>query len=649
MKVLLTSLFLVHECSGTNSSSNESSADNETTTTTTPAGNETGNATTTTAAPVRGGLGSCNMNHTTAMALLAEGNLSMAADLGADCGGCLTFGDEDVCPCMASDICVLGGCALETEGCVAPRVGLGSCNLTHIDDMEALGNEDYSVIGAMGDCGLCMTTGDPSMCPCLGPALCASAGCVTDGDHCKEPRAYAGSCGLGDATPLKAIAEGNESAAASLSTNCTMCFGAMAQEGDDDMCPCMSADLCAAADGCMVSGDSCAEERVHPHQGSCGLAQAGALSLLKGGDSSQLSNLGTECGSCILHDTENVCPCMDKALCETAGCEVEGDKCVAPSPQRPHTGSCGFAYAGPLTLLKDGDTSQLANLGEECGPCILADTTDPCPCMDSSLCPMAGCQAGPEGGCMSIPMPDTTTTTGPPEKEEPSEVPQCFEGCMAACGFVGGPKTDQTTCGCLAKCIKDTTCAGDDLKWVTENAKPFVDGGCGYVPVSKVTVSAVTKFAAPLDEAAQTSVKKVFCDKVQAAMEAEYEDCEDCAVLCTITEVTRRRRLLAEVSYELTAEVTVPSSEDDASATDTFGATFQEEIETTMTTDPAVVEANGGVAPEVTVKPVTVVKITTTTAPATTAKPSSTTDSIEFSSAATVSCLAAVLAPLLML
>ena len=47
---------------------------------------------------------------------------------------------------------------------------------------------------------------------------------------------------------------------ASLSTNCTMCFTAMAQEGDDDMCPCMSADLCAAADGCMVSGDFCAEE-----------------------------------------------------------------------------------------------------------------------------------------------------------------------------------------------------------------------------------------------------------------------------------------------------------------------------------------------------------------------------------------------------
>lgn len=646
MKVLLTSLFLVHECSGTNSSgtnssSNGSSADNQTTTTTTPAGNETGNET---AAPVRGGLGSCNMNHTTAMTLLAEGNLSMVADLGVDCGGCMTFGDEDVCPCMASDICVLGGCALETEGCVAPRVGLGSCNLTHISDMEALGNGDYSVIGAMGDCGLCMTVvGEPSMCPCLVPALCAEAGCVTDGDHCKEPRAYAGSCGLDDATPLMAVAEGNETAAASLSTNCTMCFMAMAQEGDDDMCPCMSADLCAAADGCMVSGDSCA--KVHPNQGSCGFAQVPALLALKDGDTTQLSNLGTECGPCILHDTTNVCPCMDSAICVTAECELEGDKCVSP---RLHLESCTVAYVGALQGLAAGDTSQVANLGEQCGPCILHDVTNVCPCMDSVICPLApGCGAAPEGGCMSIPDTTTTTTT----ETEGSGIPQCFETCMTACGFAGEKQADRTTCGCLANCVKDTTCTGDDLTWVTENAKPWVDGGCGYVPVSKVTVSAVTKFAAPLDEAAQTQVKNVFCHKVKTAMEADYEDCDACAVSCTIEEVTRRRRLLAEVSYELSAEVTVPSGEDgedDASAT-TFGATFQEEIETTMTTDPAVLEANGGVAPEVTVNEVTVVKITTTAAPVTTAEPSSTTDSIEFSSAATVSCLAAVLAPLLML
>jgi len=574
MKVLLTSLLLVHECSASNSSGNSTDAP--------------------TPAPVRNGLGACNMTHTTALALMAQGNMSMAADLGVDCGGCVAF-DPDSCPCMGPDICVLSGCVLTGDGCEAPRVGLSSCNGTHLDNLAALGEGNITVIPALGDCGQCMVA-DVTMCPCMGPDICAAAGCIVDGDHCAEPRAYAGSCGLEDAAALLKAAEGNETAVLDLSTNCSLCI-----VDDDDVCPCLSADLCAGEDECMVSGDRCTVKVMRPSEGSCTMIGHGtALSALAAGDATQIANLGTECGPCVLFDIEDICSCMETELCPLAGCFVDGEACVKSLPEdppetpaRPSPNSCTLAHAGALTALKAGDTSQLSALGEDCGGCIMAGPSDPCPCMDSTMCGLAGCT--PEA---CAPPPAETTTTA-----------------------------------------AETT---------TTEVVPRTTTKAVYKPTTKVAVKAVTTFAEPLTEEAQTSVKNVFCNEVKATVEAEYADCDECTVECTITTVTRRRRLLAEVSYELSAEVTIPTSEATTDeAAETFGTTFQEAMETAITSDPAVVAANGGVAPTVEVKPTEVVAITTTT---TTTEGGTTTDGIDFddSSAAAVSCLLAVLVPVLL-
>jgi len=319
---------------------------------------------------------------------------------------------------------------------------------------------------------------------------------------------------------------------------------------------------------------------------------------LQQGDASQIANLGAECGPCILFDTDDACPCLEPGLCPIAGCFVDGEACVETLPvtegpsARPSPNSCGLAQAAALTSLQGGDTSQMANLGEECGPCIMDDTENVCPCMDSTLCSLAGCT--PESCVYSGPAVTTTTAA------------------------------ETTT----------TARAGTTTKAV-------------YKPTTKVAVKAVTTFAEPLTEEAQESVKTVFCDEVKATVEAEYADCDECTVFCTITEVTTRRRLLAEVSYELGAEVSLPTAEasiEDATAT--FGATFQEAMETAITTSPTVVAANGGVAPTVEVKETEVEAITTTTT--TTTAAGTTTDSIDFSSAPAVSCVLAVLVPVLL-
>jgi len=212
---------------------------------------------------------------------------------------------------------------------------------------------------------------------------------------------------------------------------------------------------------------------------------------------------------------------------------------------------------------------------------------------------------------------------------------------------------DSTMCGmagcateaCFPPQAETTTTAAV----TTTTTEPKTTTKAVFKPTTKVAVKAVTTFAAPLTEEAQTSVKNVFCNEVKATVEAEYADCDECTVDCSITEmVTRRRRLLAEVSYELAADVTIPTSEATTEdAAETFGTTFQEAMETAITSDPAVVAANGGVAPTVEVKPTEVVAITTTT---TTTEGGTTTDGIDFddSSAAAVSCLLAVLVPVLL-
>jgi len=654
MKVLLTSLLLVHECSASNvSSGNVSSEENV----------SSGNS----SAPVRTGLGACNMNHTTALMLLADGNMSMVADLGPACGGCVAFSDPDMCPCMGADICQLSGCVLTDDGCEAPRDGLGSCNATHSADLLALEAGNFSVIGALGDCGVCMTDGG-TPCPCMAPDLCAAGGCIVDGDQCAEQRAYAGSCGLADAATLLSIDGGNSSAVVDLSTNCSMCIVA----GDDDVCPCLSADLCS--NGCMMSGGHCKVEVMRPNKGSCTMVNhSSALMALQQGDVSQIANLGAECGPCILFDTDDTCPCMEPGLCPIAGCFVDGEACVETLPvtegpsARPSPNSCGLAQAAALTSLQGGDTSQMANLGEECGPCIMDDTENVCPCMDSTLCSLAGCT--PEQ-CL----PPPPVTEGPAARPSPNS---CTLAQAAALTALSGGDTSQianlgeecgpcimddteNVCPCmdstlcsLAGCTPESCVYSGPAVTTTTAAETTTTARAGtttkavYKPTTKVAVKAVTTFAEPLTEEAQESVKTVFCDEVKATVEAEYADCDECTVFCTITEVTTRRRLLAEVSYELGAEVSLPTAEasiEDATAT--FGATFQEAMETAITTSPTVVAANGGVAPTVEVKETEVEAITTTTT--TTTAAGTTTDSIDFSSAPAVSCVLAVLVPVLL-
>merc|ERR1712137_394265 len=86
---------------------------------------------------------------------------------------------------------------------------------------------------------------------------------------------------------------------------------------------------------------------------------------------------------------------------------------VTMAPGRPSVNSCGMDQMTALLGLSQGDMSQVANLGDECGPCILADPDDPCPCMDSTMCPLASCT--PEE-CVYTPAVSeettTTTTTG---------------------------------------------------------------------------------------------------------------------------------------------------------------------------------------------------------------------------------------------
>merc|ERR1712226_1011140 len=170
-----------------------------------------------------------------------------------------------------------------------------------------------------------------------------------------------------------------------------------------------------------------------------------------------------------------------------------------------------------------------------------------------------------------------------------------------------------------------------------------------FKPTVEVKVKAVTVFDEPLTEEAQESVKEVFCEEVQETVAGEYTDCDECTIVCSIAEVTRRRRLLA-VSYELSADVNIPTSiASTEDAADTFGSTFQEAMQTAITTSPVVVEANGGVAPTVTVEEVEVTEITTTTTTTTTTnEKGTTTDAYEFSSAPAVSCLLAVLVPVLL-
>merc|ERR1712137_1109083 len=83
---------------------------------------------------------------------------------------------------------------------------------------------------------------------------------------------------------------------------------------------------------------------------------------------------------------------------------------VTEAPGRPSVNSCSMNEMTPLLGLSQGDLTQVENLGDECGPCILADPDDPCPCMDSTMCPLASCT--PEE-CVYTPAVSEETTTTP--------------------------------------------------------------------------------------------------------------------------------------------------------------------------------------------------------------------------------------------
>merc|ERR1712137_447541 len=135
---------------------------------------------------------------------------------------------------------------------------------------------------------------------------------------------------------------------------------------------------------------------------------------------------------------------------------------VTMAPGRPSVNSCGMDQMTALLGLSQGDMSQVANLGDECGPCILADPDDPCPCMDSTMCPLASCT--PEECVYSPDVSEATTTT--------------------------------------------TTTGGTTTKPV-------------FKPTVEVKVKAVTVFDEPLTEEAQESVKEVFCEEVQETVAGE--------------------------------------------------------------------------------------------------------------------------------
>merc|ERR1712226_443525 len=147
-----------------------------------------------------------------------------------------------------------------------------------------------------------------------------------------------------------------------------------------------------------------------------------------------------------------------------------------------------------------------------------------------------------------------------------------------------------------------------------------------------VTVKAKATFDAPLDAVAQEQVKDSYCDAVSEEINIVVDQ-----LLCNISETTTRRRLLAAVSYDLSA--TTETTPEEASAIES-NADLQTAVETTFTADADVVAANGGSAPTVEVEPPVVETVADTT---TKSLQETTTDEFEFTeapnnSAVSISC-----------
>lgn len=111
-----------------------------------------------------------------------------------------------------------------------------------------------------------------------------------------------------------------------------------------------------------------------------------------------------------------------------------------------------------------------------------------------------------------------------------------------------------------------------------------------------VKINAVATFDAPLDDVAQANVRDSYCDAVASTLVLNVDQ-----IVCTISQVTgRRRHLLATTTtYDLSA--TVQASQDQVA---TIGSDAQSAVEAAFLADPKVLAANGDSAPLVEIKPV---------------------------------------------
>lgn len=251
---------------------------------------------------------------------------------------------------------------------------------------------------------------------------------------------------------------------------------------------------------------------------------------------------------------------------------------------------CGVDQAVALGQVAGGDLAALASLTAGCSGCLVANQDSFCLCLDAAMCVPGGCLLAEDGGC--TPCNDCS--------------------CL-----------DDAACEASEDCsLADGVCQADDSSNNSTDKPP------PYVPKSVVTVVATATFSKELSSEEEEAVEETYCEKVQAATQEKLGDVEF-SVECSITKNPARRRLLASVSYTLSAEVTVATATLDAqeaeAGADLFDEEFTTAVQTAVAEDENLVTMNGGEAPTVAVAQPEVSAVTTTTPEATTGSPDITT------------------------